>query len=235
MNSFLESIRGNLKSSGLDNLENQANTSLIINPFQKSESPENKQVDDLSGEYNSEALLPKNQIIPGNIHSFIYNAEKDSEYEYNGNVVTFTDKLPIVLVMKNTGKTIQGINFNLCTRDLRILILNALQNMDEDFFKSSAEEQASKGKFPLSKNILGFFQKPDAVDVFRNYLKSFSNKVNFDPIFRTYSISRIRNIRYIEPWQWSQIPFINYKQSIKQDILEFIHKSTNMSSLKLSL
>jgi hypothetical protein len=33
--------------------------------------------------------------------------------------------------MENKGNFITGINLNLCTRDLKALILNAIQNMDE--------------------------------------------------------------------------------------------------------
>lgn len=124
---------------------------------------------------------------------------------------------------------------NLCTRDLRILILNAVQNMDEDFFDHTARELTEVGKFPVSTKILRFFQKPDASQIFMNYLKSFSTKIDYSVIFREYAVSKIRNIRYVEPWQWSKIPFINYKQSLKQDTLDFIHKTTGISMLKISL
>lgn len=235
VNNFITNIKNIVRGSKLSDIEDDANSSVIINPFLKGETPNNKNIDDLNDEYNSEQYLQQNAIIPGNIHAFIYKADKESEYEYQGNVIKFSDSLPVVLIIENNGQTIKGINMNLCTRELRILILNAIQNMDEDFFDHTARELTESGKFPLSTKILGFFQKPDASKIFMDYLKSFSPKIDYSVIFREYSVSKIRNIRYIEPWQWSKIPFINYKQSIKQDTLDFIHKATGISTLKLSL
>lgn len=235
MNNFITNIKQILGKSKLSDIELDANNSLIINPFLKGETVENKYVDDFNGEYNSEQYLPQNKIIPGNIHTFIYKADKESEYEYQGNIIKFSDSLPVVLITANNGKTIQGINMNLCTKELRILVLNAIQNMDEDFFESRAQKLAESGKFPLSENILAFFQKPNASKIFLDYLKSFSPKIDYSVIFREYSVSKIRNIRFVEPWQWNKLPFISYKQSIKQDVLDFIHKSTGISTLKLSL
>jgi hypothetical protein len=72
MNTFINKLKDIKKKSSLSDLENDANESIIINPFVNKETPENKTYDNLSDEYNSEILLPKNKIIPGNIHSFIY-------------------------------------------------------------------------------------------------------------------------------------------------------------------
>jgi hypothetical protein len=72
MNEFINKLKDIKKKSALSDLENDANESIIINPFVNKETIENKTYDDLSDEYNSEILLPKNKIIPGNIHSFIY-------------------------------------------------------------------------------------------------------------------------------------------------------------------
>ena len=45
---------------------------------------------------------------------------------------------------------------------------------------------------------------------------------NYDLIFRTYNTKNIRNIRFVETWQWQYIPFMTYKGSLKTNILNMI-------------
>lgn len=123
----------------------------------------------------------------------------------------------------------------MCTKELRILILNAIQNIDEDFFEYKAFEKAETGVFPVSDKIIAFFKKPGAESTFMQYLQKLNGQIDYSVIFRTYSVSRVRNIRYIEPWQWRMLPFINYKSSIKDETLKFIQKSSGIDRLKLSL
>ena len=56
---------------------------------------------------------------------------------------------------------------------------------------------------------------------------------NYDLIFRTYSSSNIKTIRFIEPWQWQYIPFVNYKQNIKTNILQLIQHITKIDKVKI--
>ena len=46
--------------------------------------------------------------------------------------------------------------------------------------------------------------------------------IDYDVIFRNYSISQIKNIRLIEPWQWKYIPYLNYEGSLKKETLSAI-------------
>ena len=64
-----------------------------------------------------------------------------------------------------------------------------------------------------------FFSKKENQDKFLNYIKIKYKLSNTALIFRTYNINKIQQIRFIEPWQWQYIPFINYKQSVKESVL----------------
>ena len=64
-----------------------------------------------------------------------------------------------------------------------------------------------------------FFSKKENQDKFLNYIKVKYKLSNTALIFRTYNINKIQQIRFIEPWQWQYIPFINYKQSVKESAL----------------
>ena len=64
-----------------------------------------------------------------------------------------------------------------------------------------------------------FFSKKENQDKFLNYIKVKYKLSNTAIIFRTYNINKIQQIRFIEPWQWQYIPFINYKQSVKESVL----------------
>lgn len=64
-----------------------------------------------------------------------------------------------------------------------------------------------------------FFSKKENQDKFLNYIKVKYKLSNTALIFRTYNINKIQQIRFIEPWQWQYIPFINYKQSVKESVL----------------
>ena len=68
------------------------------------------------------------------------------------------------------------------------------------------------------------------------FLKRIQDKyklTNIKFIFRTYNPDKIRKIRFIEPWQWQYIPFLNYKQYIKETELKLIQQLTGISKIKL--
>ena len=52
-------------------------------------------------------------------------------------------------------------------------------------------------------------------------------------IFRTYNINKIKDIRFIEPWQWQYIPFLKYKQSVKESILTMIQNITGINKINI--
>ena len=78
-----------------------------------------------------------------------------------------------------------------------------------------------------------FFSKNDNQTKFLNYLKVKYKLQNTALIFRTYNIKRIKQIRFIEPWQWKYIPFVNYKQSVKESVLQIIQHITGIDKIKI--
>lgn len=231
-NDFLNSYKENSRMQPLSKLENSANNSIIIDFYIKSIKGD-KKIKDPIEEYNTEHLIKNNDIIPGHIYSFIYKADKPAAYQINNEIIEFTDKLPIVLVLKNNGNIISGINLNLCNRDMRVIILNLVQNLDNEFFEKGAIEMIKKGQPPISKKLLTLFAKDNINEYLLGYLKKLAN-IDYNVLFRTYSVSKIKQINRLELWQWKNIPYVNYKDSIKQDVLQKIWDITGISKIKLN-
>ena len=191
----------------------------IVNPFE---------------EYNSEDAMLTN-LVPGCIYNFIYQAETPGIYMYGKQTLEFTDKLPLVLVLSVDQNYVQGINLNLCTKDLRIIILNIICNIDPDFIDSEAKNLASDGKKVVSTAILSFFNNKEYKTKFLQFLSK-AAKIEYDFIFRVYKKKLIKNLHYIEPWQWKYIPFItNDNSSLKAGVLNVIHKLTGISNIKMGI
>lgn len=230
-NQFIESLRNILKED--NSFAKTADDALIKDFYLKNKKGDDK-IDDAFNEYNSDDWMLK-QIFPGCIYSFMYNSSSASTYTVNGQTFKFTDTLPVVFVIGNSGDKIQGINLNLCTKELRIIILNLIQNIDPDFFNGGAKKLISEGRAPISTKLLGFCRNPDSAKrQFLQYLELVA-KIDYSLIFRTYSISKIKKLQYIEPWQWSRIPFLLYANDMKANILNDIHKANGFSNIKLSL
>lgn len=181
-------------------------------------------------EYNSEENS-KFTMIPGHIYSFMYLADKPTVYNDGQIKFEYYDRLPIILCTSYTKNLIRGINLNLCNEALRTLILNDVINLDPNFIKHDASEQAHQGQLLISKNITKYFMTNESL-----FLKRIQDKyklTNIKFIFRTYNPDKIRKIRFIEPWQWQYIPFLNYKQYIKETELKLIQQLTGISKIKL--
>lgn len=159
----------------------------------------------------------------------------DTTTKYNDGRVKFEyyDTLPLVLCTGNNKNIIQGINLNLCNYGLRTLILNDIYNLDPNFFNSNASVQAHQGQLPISQNISKFFLHEGGQTKLLNYIKKKYHLKNEGFIFRTYNINKIKDIRFIEPWQWQYIPFLKYKQSVKESILTMIQNITGINKINI--
>lgn len=172
------------------------------------------------------------KIIPGCIYCFIYKAINPTTYIVGNQKLQYFDKLPILYVIKETPNTITGINLNFCNRDLRVVILNMIYNMDEDFFFNNGDikNDVDNGKIITSNSINKFLLNDNTCiqQIMYKLNKTYNIPNNPNIFIRTYSKSLIRNIRMIEYWQWKHIPFLNYNASEnKQDILDTIYKLTH--------
>lgn len=228
-NKFLEDVVKRNKEQN-DKYEEKAFKSIIENLFIKNKWGKEKAMglDEYDSEKNRNLIF-----VPGHIYTFKYMSNTPVKYEKGLIKIEFLDTLPIMLCLSVSEKTVFGINLNLCNLALRTLILNDIYNMDPEFFNRDATVQAHQGKFPMSKRVTSFFMVKENVEKFCNYLIKKYKLKETALIFRIYSINKIQAIRFIEIWQWQYIPFINYKQSIKQSILQSIQLITGINNIHI--
>lgn len=226
---FLKDYKNNRSEKGITDT---ANTNIVLNPYYKGKRG-NEKVQNGFSEYSSEHLMKKGEIYPGQIYTFVYNAKNPQVYETEEGPIEFVDKLPVVLVLMCNKGIISGINLNMCTPEIRTIILNLICNMDPQFFESGAYEKASKGERPISNELMRKVSEPG----FPVQLFTFLNQLapaDYQFIFRNYSVSMIRDLNMIEIWQWKYIPHLRYKGSVKEDILQLIWKASGMLNIKLT-
>lgn len=231
-NLFIETLKDILKNE--TSFGKDADDILIKNFYLKSIKGYDK-IENPFYEWDSEEWMGKN-IIPGYIYSFKYNAKTPTTYYINQHTkFQFTDTLPIVFITSENGDSYSGINLNLCTKDLRIIILNLIQNIDPEYFESEAQALVSNGKAPISSKLESFCGNPEkAQQQFLQYLKLVAN-IDYSLIFRTYKKAYVKEIQFIEPWMWVQIPYLTYTNDIKANILNDIHKANGFDKIKLSI
>lgn len=225
---FLTNIKNMNKEN--DKYEDKAFKSIVNNLFINNIRGQQKarNLDEYDSESNGKLML-----MPGHIYTFKYMADKTTKYNDGRISFEYYDTTPIILCTGLNNNVISGINLNLCNFGLRTLILNTIYNIDPLFFDSDASIQAHKGLIPVSKNISSFFIKKENQALLLNTLKQRYNLKNTGLIFRTYSIDKIQNIRFVEPWQWKYIPFVKYDGSIKQSILQMIQHITGIDNIKI--
>ena len=182
-------------------------------------------------EYDGESLFGNTTLIPGNIYMFVYKAESPAKFSDGQIEFEYYDNMPVVLVTHTSGELVRGINLNLCNSTLRAFIINALYNLDPQFYKRDNIDMAYKRQMPVSKNVLRTFINPESEKQFYEYIKNECHLQNTGILFRHYNLSRMQRIRLVEIWQHKLIPFLEYRGEIKQDILSLIWKVTGIDSL----
>ena len=137
-----------------DKYEDKAYESIVENLFLLNKRGKWKAMglDEYDSESNSKLTL-----IPGHIYMFKYITDTATKYNDGHIKFEYYDTLPLVLCTGNNKNIISGINLNLCSYELRTLILNDVYNLDPDFFNTKASEQAHQGQLPISQNISKFF------------------------------------------------------------------------------
>ena len=184
-------------------------------------------------EYDGEGLFKGTVMLPGQIYAFSYAAKNPTVYEKGQWKFMFYDSLPVLLVTHRSGKNISGINLNLCNSGLRACILNALHNLDLQFYKRENMLMAERGNAPFSQRVAGVFASRERETDFLKFIVRECKLENTDILYRNYSIERIQNVRMLEVWQHIHIPFLNYYGEIKHDVLEAVYKMTGQSHLSL--
>jgi len=137
---FLTDIKKMNKTN--DKYEDKAYESIVENLFLLNKRGKWKAMglDEYDSESNSKLTL-----IPGHIYMFKYITDTATKYNDGHIKFEYYDTLPLVLCTGNNKNIISGINLNLCSYELRTLILNDVYNLDPDFFNTKASEQAHQG------------------------------------------------------------------------------------------
>lgn len=173
--------------------------------------------DDLDEDFEEESYdqetskMPK-QLVPGNIYIFVYQPNvvtkavdftKSESFKYQ-------DRMPLVLTTEVNSTSLKGINLNVCPMALRACVINELCNIDPQYFNSLALNKSLSNTNPLSNKISRFFSGNSGSKEFLHMISQKYKIKSADLVFRTYSISKIRKIKILEPWTWEYIPFLNY-------------------------
>lgn len=228
-NDFINLIK-HMKNNHI-NYEEKAYNEIINNLLIKKLKGQQKLTD--LDSYDSEKNMPS-LLIPGNIYVMQYIANADTKYiTPDNNILNYSDKEPLILILSTNNNIITGINLNLCTYDLKTIILNIFYNIDPDFFEIKAEQMALSNKTVISQKIQALLKTNNITEILQQLFKQLYKINSYKIIFRNYNIQNIKNLHLIEPWQWKYIPFLNYTGTIKKDVLDTIHKITGISTIHI--
>ena len=75
------------------------------------------------------------------------------------------------LITHVENKIVRGINLNLCDYGLRAYILNALHNLDLEFYERKNMEMAENKQAPISNNVAKTFLNKQTEQAFYEYIK----------------------------------------------------------------
>lgn len=150
---------------------------------------------------------------------------------------SFYEVIPTVLVRKMfTGKKgekyIHGINLNYCSKDVKIALIQELYNIDPVYFDKSVFDFAKQGIWKPSEKIA----KTVMNDSWLKYISTKYKLTNIDLLSRTYKLSSIGVIRYVDTWMYTYIPYLNYGDCIDGKSLSTVQKlllETKMPYYKL--
>ena len=184
-------------------------------------------------EYDGESNFGNTTLYPGCIYIFQYMAKTPSIYDDGKQKFTWFDSLPIVLVTEIKNNIVSGINLNLCNMAIKTQVINTLMNLDINFYKDGAERMAYSGKRPYSEYVASVFMNQDKKKAFYEYITRTCQLAYTGFIYRTYSISNIRNPRMLEIWQYKYIPFLRYNGELKNEILTRIWNISGMRDNKI--
>lgn len=153
-NSFIDNTKL-IAKNGFSKQEQTAFDSIIDMLFRKNLKG-NEKIKNLD-EYDGESLFGSSTLYPGQIYGFMYKADTPSTYTVGDKEFKFYDRLPLVLITHVKNNVIRGINLNLCSPALKTFIINALMNLDIDFYKKTSAEMAHNKKAPISNKVATVF------------------------------------------------------------------------------
>lgn len=226
---FLNDIK-KIAKDGFTKQEKTAYDSIIDMLFKKKKYGKEKATG--IDEYDGESLFSGGTLYPGQIYGFVYKAETLSTYMIGNNKFVFYDKLPLVLITHVSGNSVRGINLNLCPFQLKTYILNALINLDLEFYNKESQKMARTGKAPISTNVAKVFLNRDTERQFIQYIVKQCKLQNTDILYRQYQVDKIKDIRMIEVWQYKYLPFLTYNGELKKDVLQHIYQATGTMNIQ---
>lgn len=150
---------------------------------------------------------------------------------------SFYEVIPTILVRKlfngkNGEKYIHGINLNYCSKSVKEAIIQELYNIDPEYFDKIVWDLAKLGTWAPSEAIA----KTVINDSWLRYISLKYKLTNIDLLSRTYKLSNVGIIRYVDTWMYNYIPYLNYRDCVNEKELAIIQKwllETKMPYYKL--
>jgi hypothetical protein len=121
----------------------------------------------------------------------------------------------------------------LCSYGLRAYIINALHNLDLEFYRRGNLDMANNKKAPISNNVAKIFLNKDTEKLFFEHIKNTCKLEHTEILYRSYLTQNIKEVRMIEVWQHKYIPFLTYTGELKKDILSLIYKVTGTDKVTI--
>ena len=173
--------------------------------------------------HNMEELL-KNQFVPSMFYLIMY-AKSDKPEVIGKN--EFYDVCPLIMCLSANDKSITGLNFNFIPNDVRARIMDLIVESNPKFYQEMETTNVNSIK---ANNPLGSILISDkGVAAFLLFIKS-KTGIDVSQCVRTYNRSNIVNVRLIEYDEWSYIPYLSFKDSIRGANLANVQKDVIMGT-----
>ena len=137
----------------------------------------------------------------------------------------FYDVCPLIMCLSANDKSISGLNFNFIPNDVRARIMDLIVESNQKFYQEMETTSINSIK---TNNPLGSLLMSDkGISSFLLFIKS-KTGIDVSQCVRTYKRSNIVNVRLIEYDEWSYIPYLSFKDSIRGANLANIQKDVIM-------
>lgn len=148
-------------------------------------------------------------FMPSLFYTFKYVAETDVIAGMSA-----VDYIPIMLCFKKSGKSVEGVNFNLLPNDMRAVILDAIDKSFDNYYTGKGLKGAQQGEIAINETF-GSILVSDRGKM--QFLKYVENKcgVPITKAYRRYNLSHISSMRMIEYGNYKYIPLLYFDDAVR--------------------
>lgn len=152
--------------------------------------------------------------LPGFMYTFIYppSSNEITEIKIGNKKKEFIDTVPILFCFSINKDKVGGINLNMLPPLERVKFLNAFFVTYKSIL-SNIESETDNGKLGLNNAFITEIGSGEGSKLL-TYLSKFSG-ANFAYAYRTYSVSKIKQIRMIDYSKWDYVPHYEPRDAFK--------------------